>query len=143
MLVGPLSSVRLGESSPLVSNTNCMAQEVSGRGAGAAGGVFLSTLVLVLFRCLHFPYLSQIGRDLVGGVAKIGFGFNGENVDGGGDGVEAEVVVEVENEVENEVEGVVGGGADVGGVVMVVVVVGVVLLMLLVEVVLTRLRHLP
>lgn len=141
MLVGPLSSVRLGESSPLVSNTNCMAQEVSGRGAGAAGGVFLSTLVLVLFRCLHFPYLSQIGRDLVGGVAKIGFGFNGENVDGGGDGVEAEVVVEVENEV--EVEGVVGGGADVGGVVMVVVVVGVVLLMLLVEVVLTRLRHLP
>ena len=95
MLTGLLGSVRLWESSPLLSNTNRMAQAVSGRGAGAVGGESLLLLFALLLWCRHLPYLSHIDRDLVVGVVGVGFGVIGEIVDEGEEGVEVVGVVEV------------------------------------------------
>ena len=63
-----------------------MAQSVSGRGVGEAGGA-------VSLRFLHLPYLAQIGRDLVDDLAGLGVGVGGEVVGEGKVNVEDEVVV--------------------------------------------------
>ena len=55
-----------------------MAQEVGGRGVGAASGVLLSASERVW---RHLSYRSQIGRDLVDVLAGIDFGGRWEVVD--------------------------------------------------------------
>ena len=95
MLAGLLGSVRLWESSPLLSNTNRMAQAVSGRGASAVGGESLLLLFALLLWCRHLPYLSHIGRDLVIGIVGVGLGVSGEIFGEGEEGVGVVEVVEV------------------------------------------------
>ena len=95
MLTGLSASVRLWESSPLLSNTNRMAQSVSGRGAGAVGGESLLLLVTLSWWCRHLPYRSHIGRGLVVGVVGVGLGVSGEIVGEGEEGVGVVVVIEL------------------------------------------------
>ena len=76
-----------------------MAQEVGGRGLGAAGGVDLVLSVCLLVRRLPLPYRSQIGLDRVGALDGVGLGSRGGVFVGG------EVVVEAETAVVVEVEG--------------------------------------